>query len=49
MHPVHIRLRWDDPMPHPASDYEDAKDLPVAGKPARQGLNKDYLKNIIDI
>jgi hypothetical protein len=34
---VHIRLRWDDPMPHAASDYEEAKDLPVAGKPARQG------------
>jgi len=35
--PVHIRLRWDDPMPHPAEDYEDEDDLPVAGKPARMG------------
>jgi len=35
--PVHVRLSWDDPMPHPAQDYEEEDDIPVAGAQARLG------------
>ena len=34
-------------MPHPASDYEDADDIPVAGKPAKQGGGGPSVGSII--
>ena len=44
---VHVRLNWDDPVPHPAADYQDESDLPVAGKPARKGGGGQSVASII--